>query len=149
MVVLQALSQACAVWKAEGRALVFTDAAVVLGRVPDKGICETMSRKCGPWDCPVQNVCDQRGAGWLSTAQSTACQSRTTRREARIPPDRVTAIPFGQALVIVGTGWEYVPIQLYDHHLGFRQVLPDGRQTLARPAPTCAPSQTISSEADA
>lgn len=81
--------------------------------------------------------------------QSTACQSRTTRREARIPPDRVTAIPFGQALVIAGTGWGYVPVQLYDHHLGFRQVLPDGRQILARPAPACAFTDAISSEADA
>lgn len=84
MVVLQAAPQACAVWKAEGQALDFTDAAVVLGRVPDQGICETMSRKCGPWDCPVQNVCDQRGAGWLRAVQSTASQSRTARREARI-----------------------------------------------------------------
>ena len=129
MVVLQSLSQAKAVWREEGESLMdFTDAVVILGGVSDKNTCETISRKCGHWDRPIQTVSEQRGAFILSTVQPTRSEGWTTRREARIPPDQVAAIELGQALVIVGAGWEYVPTLPYDRHPCFSQVLTHAQQ---------------------
>ena len=128
LVVLQPLSQARAVWREEGQALMdFTEAAMVLGGVTDMQTCETINSKCGHWDRPIQTVGEQRGAFLLSTVQRTRTEQWTTRRGARIPPDQVAAIEFGQALVIVGIGWECVPTQPYAHHRCFGQVLSHAR----------------------
>jgi hypothetical protein len=81
-----------------------------------------------PWDRPIQTVSATSGSSWLTIVQPTQTDQWTTRREARIPPDQVAAIPFGQALVIVGTGWEYVPTHPYGQHPSFARVLAHARQ---------------------
>jgi type IV secretion system protein VirD4 len=124
MVVLQSLCQARAVWHEERETLLdFCDAVVLLGGVTDEKTCEAISRKCGHWDRPIQTVSATSGVG-----VQTQSEQWSTRREARIPPDQVAGIHFGQALVIVGTGWEYVPTQPYDRHPCFTQVLDHARQ---------------------
>ncbi len=126
MVVLQSLAQARAGWQEEGAALLdFTDAVVVMGGVSDKETCETISRRIGNYDRPVQTIGEASGTGLLTTIQPSRTESWTTRREAAVPADQVARVPFGQALLIVGTGWEYVPTTPYEKHPCFQAVLAD------------------------
>lgn len=126
MLVLQSLAQARAVWREEGAALLdFTDAVVVLGGVSDGPTCETISRRCGWWDRPVKTVSEQRSALLWTYMEPTRGESWTTRREPRVPPDQIARIPFGQALVLVGTWWQALPTIPYHSHPCFQAVLSD------------------------
>lgn len=129
MVVLQSLAQARAVWGDEGTALMdFTDAVVILGGVTDKTTCETISRRAGGWDRPIQTTTHQQTTTGLLTRSFSTGQQWTTRREARIPPDQVANIPHGQALVMIATRWAYLPAIPYHHHPCFTQVLAHAQQ---------------------
>jgi type IV secretion system protein VirD4 len=141
MVVLQSLSQARAVWHEEGESLMdFTDAVVILGGVTDKTTCETVSRRAGHWDRPIQTVTEQHATHPLiAPTRPTRSEGWTTHREARIPPDQVANIPFGQALVMIGTNWQYLPALPYHQHPCFTQVLADAHQ-LSHAAPSPPPT---------
>jgi|SRR5450755_1796517 hypothetical protein len=85
------------------------------------------------WDRPVQTLSEQRPASWLANpSQHTRTESWTTRRERRVPPDRIAHLARGEALVMVGSGWELVPTLPYHQHPTFAPIAQAARLSADR-----------------
>lgn len=76
---------------------------------------------------------DRRRAAWsrscLALCSPTRTEHWTTSREARIPAGHVIATEFGQALVTVGNGWEWVHSNPDGHRPCCGQIAAGARQS--------------------
>src|SRR5581483_4993391 len=114
--VFQDMSQARRRWRldADGMLSLF-GAKVVMSGIADKDTLEQLSLLCGEWDRPVQTITEQRPM-FFSKGQASASDAWTTRRERRVPPDKIAQLPRGQALVMIGPHWQILPTLPYHVH---------------------------------
>jgi len=122
--VFQDISQVRRRWprEADGFMSLF-GARIILAGVADPRTLEQLSMLAGDWDRPVQTISEQKPAGLFgSPNQRTTTESWTTRRERKIPPDRIAQLARGEALVMIGPHWELVPTTPYHQHPVFAPI---------------------------
>jgi type IV secretion system protein VirD4 len=122
--VFQDISQVRRRWprEADGFMSLF-GARIILSGVADPRTLEQLSLLCGDWDRPIQTLSEQRPVGLFANPnQRTATESWTTRRERRVPPDRIAQLARGEALVMIGPTWELVPTLPYHQHPTFAPI---------------------------
>jgi type IV secretion system protein VirD4 len=134
--VFQDISQVRRRWprEADGFMSLF-GAKIILSGVADPKTLEQLSLLCGDWDRPVQTLSEQKPVSWLGNPnQRTKTESWTTRRERRVPPDRIAQLARGEALVMIGPGWELVPTLPYHQHPTFAPIAQAARLSAIVPA---------------
>ncbi|MGI8903100.1 MAG: hypothetical protein ACR2IP_05455 [Solirubrobacteraceae bacterium] len=63
---------------------------------------------------------EQKPAGGsFAQGRRTSSESWSTRRERRVPPNRIAQLARGEALVMIGPRWELVATLPYDQHPTF------------------------------
>ena len=95
---LQDLSQARSRWgkAADGFLTLFTHKLLLPG-IADEATLRAVSSLAGHIDVPVRSDSTTRGKSWSSGT------SWTTRRQPKLPPDRIANLPRGTALLLGGT----------------------------------------------
>jgi type IV secretion system protein VirD4 len=123
VVVLQDMSQARRLWKADADGmLTLFGAKAILSGIADTATLEQLSLLCGEYDRPIQTITNPRSSGLRSSGKNNSTESWTTRRERRLPADQIAQIPQGQALILIGPHWQLVPILPYHWHPTLSQV---------------------------
>ena len=102
---LQDLSQARARWDkaADGFLTLFTH-KIVLPGIADPATLKAISTLAGDIDVPVRTDSTSRGR------QASTSTSWTTRRQPRLPADRIASIQVGTALLVSGTRFAWVAL---------------------------------------